>query len=78
MRSSRAPQHRVKRREAHRKEEYPRKTADEIVRWAYDALDESTLETAPVPPEWGLDRVAARAAELRAELLGDAGVPVRA
>jgi glycosyltransferase involved in cell wall biosynthesis len=57
-----------------RKEEYPRKTADEIVRWAYDALDESTLETAPVPPEWGLDRVAARAAELRAELLGETPV----
>jgi hypothetical protein len=47
-----------------RKVEYPRKGPDEITGWAYDLLDESTLRTEPVPAEWGLDQVDARAAEL--------------
>lgn len=52
-----------------RKIEYPRKDPDEIVRWAYATLDESGLQTAPVPPEWGVERVTARAHELRHGLM---------
>ena len=55
-----------------RKIEYPRKDADEIVRWAYDTLDETTLETAAAPPHWGLERITARAEELRGQLAGEA------
>jgi glycosyltransferase involved in cell wall biosynthesis len=51
-----------------RKIEYPRKGADEIVRWAYDTLDESTLRTEPVPPEWGVDRLTANAERVRGAL----------
>lgn len=53
-----------------RKIEFPRKDADEIVAWAFDILDEATLETAPVDPAWTLDAIAARAAELRSRRAG--------
>ena len=47
-----------------RKIEYPRKDPDEIVSWAYDLLDETTLRTEPTPLEWGLEQIDSRAAEL--------------
>lgn len=49
-----------------KRDEYPRTPVDEIVRWAYDTLDESTLRIEAVAPEWGLDVIAVRARELAA------------
>lgn len=45
--------------------EHPRRPLDDVVVWSTMLLDESTLETAPVPAEWQLDRVVPPIAERR-------------